>query len=170
MAAHSVSAGQEIVSNRIGKEVNMVGGLWWPLKMREVVGYDGLLKWERFGEFCMYSFWTRWWNVNIVVYGKTMVEYNLKGRWQDWPLVDCLLSVSKDFDLGWFLFLLYLNLLSAERYSCSKFMIIRWFIALNANYWHGVFFGGVGGGDIEREWLLLLIILYDREVLRRQIE
>ena len=30
--------------------------------------------------------------------------------------------------------------------------------------------GGVGCGDIEREWLLLLIILYDREVLRRQIE
>ena len=29
---------------------------------------------------------------------------------------------------------------------------------------------GVGVGDIERDWLLLLIILYDREVLRRQIE
>ena len=33
-----------------------------------------------------------------------------------------------------------------------------------------VFFGGVGDGDIERKWLLLLIVLYDREVLRRQIE
>ena len=144
----------------------------------KLVGYDGLLKWERFGEFCMYSFWTRWWNVNIVVYGKTMVECNLKGRWQDWPLINCLLSVLKDFDLSWFLFLLCLNSLSAEKYSCSKFVIIRWFIDLNANYWHGVqtvvfvltVFGGVSGGDIEREWLLLLIILYDREVLRRQIE
>ena len=38
-----------------------------------------------------------------------MVECNLKGRWQGWPLVDCLLSVSKDFDLGWFLFFLCLN-------------------------------------------------------------
>ena len=143
------------------------------------MGYDGLLKWERFGEVCMYSFWARWWNVNIVVYEKKMVECNLKGRWQDWPLVDCLLSVSKDFGLGWFLFLLCLNTLSAERYSCSQFVIIRWFIALNAKCWLRfqtvvfvltVFFGGVGGGDIEREWLLLLIILYDREILRRQIE
>ena len=33
-----------------------------------------------------------------------------------------------------------------------------------------VFFGGVEGGDIERKWLLLLIILYDREVLRKQIQ
>ena len=40
------------------------------------MGYDGLLKWERFGEFCMYSFWTRWWNFNIVAFGKTMVECN----------------------------------------------------------------------------------------------
>ena len=61
---------------------------------------------------------------------KQMVECNLKGRWQDWPLVDCLLSVSKDFDLGWFLFLLCLNSLSAERYSCSKFVMISWIIGL----------------------------------------
>ena len=74
----------------------------------------------------------------FVVYGKTIEECNLKGRWQDWHLVDCLLSVSKDFDLGWFLFLFCLNPLSAERYLCSKFVIIRWFIALNANYWYGV--------------------------------
>ena len=31
---------------------------------------------------------------------KIMGECNLKGRRQDRPLVDCLLSVSKDFDLG----------------------------------------------------------------------
>ena len=41
-----------------------------------MVGYDGLLKWGRFGEFCMYSFLTRCWNVNIVIFGKTMVECN----------------------------------------------------------------------------------------------
>ena len=163
MAAHGLSAGQEIVPNRVGKEVNIFSFKF---------GYDGLLKWERFGEFCMYSFWTRWWNINIVGYGKTMVECNLKGRWQDWPLIDCPLSVS-------ILFFISLNPLSSERYSWSKFVIIRWFIALNANYWHGVqtgvfiltvFFGGIGVEDIEREWLLLLISLYDREVLRRQKE
>ena len=41
MAAHSVSAEQEIVPNRIGKEVNIfaliIGALGWPLKMREVL-------------------------------------------------------------------------------------------------------------------------------------
>ena len=41
VAAHSVSAGQEIVLNQIGKEVNIFTSNWWAmmalsLKMREV--------------------------------------------------------------------------------------------------------------------------------------
>ena len=49
VAAHSVSAEQEMVPNvnRIGKEL-------------DIFASNGLLKWERFGEFCMYhSFLTR---------------------------------------------------------------------------------------------------------------
>ena len=33
---HGVSAAQDIVPNRIGKEVNIFGELGWPLKMRQV--------------------------------------------------------------------------------------------------------------------------------------
>ena len=33
-----------------------------------------------------------------------------------------------------------------------------------------VFYGEVGGGHIERAWLLLLIIVYDSDVIRRQIQ
>ena len=31
VAAHSVSAGQEIVPNRIGKEVNIFASNWWAM-------------------------------------------------------------------------------------------------------------------------------------------
>ena len=31
MAAHSISAGQEIVPNRIGKEVNIFASNWWAM-------------------------------------------------------------------------------------------------------------------------------------------
>ena len=31
MAAHSLSAGQEIVPNRIGKEVNIFASNWWAM-------------------------------------------------------------------------------------------------------------------------------------------
>ena len=128
MASHSVSAAQEKVQNRIGKRVIIFVSNWWAiwlLKMRHV--------W-----WIMYvKFWTRWWNVNIVVYGQKQWENATEREdYGIWPLVDCLLSVSKDFDLGLFLFLLCLNAPSAERYSCGKFVIIRRFIALNAHYWH----------------------------------
>ena len=48
VAAHtcSVSAGQET-------EPNWEGSEYFCFKL---VGYDGLIKLERFGEFCMYSF------------------------------------------------------------------------------------------------------------------
>ena len=31
VAAHSISAGQEIVPNRIGKEVNIFASNWWAM-------------------------------------------------------------------------------------------------------------------------------------------
>ena len=45
----------------------------------QLVGYDGLIKWERFGEFCMYRFWTRWWNV----YNKLVWWAPIPGRRQE---------------------------------------------------------------------------------------
>ena len=35
----------------------------------KLMGQDDVLECDIFREFCMYCFWPRWWNVNIVVYG-----------------------------------------------------------------------------------------------------
>ena len=144
-----------------------IGGLWW------------LLKWERFGELCMYSFWTRWWNVIIVAYGKINGRMQPKGQMTGLTLSWLSTFGFERFWSNWFLFLICLNLLSAERYSCSKFVINEMIYCskcklltrssnrcfrLDCLLWRG------RGGDIEMEWLLLSIILYDREVLRRQLE
>ena len=91
----------------------------------KLTGKDDILKWGRFGKFCMYSFSTRCYNVNIVVYENLIVECNLKASLRNLPLAGLSLSISKIIDIGWYLSLLFFQSLSAEWYWCTKLLIIR---------------------------------------------
>lgn len=107
-----------------------------------------------------------------------IVKCNLKASLRNLPLAGLLLSISRIIDIGQYLSLIFLKLLSAEWYRCTKFVIIRYTIDLSAIQCHRVrtfvfvmtsILEGVGGGGIERAWSLLMVILRHRKVHRRQI-
>ena len=76
-AAHSVSAGQEIVPNRIGKEVNMFAPNWWAMMAsqneRGLVNFVHVCTVFEQGDEML----------TLLSMEKTTVECNLKGRRQD---------------------------------------------------------------------------------------